>query len=100
MSSWHTALLARCSVLYLPATGIRKQGTREKANYTLPRAGKRGRGWRRDKEVTPLYIAWLPTILFCNIFRIFLWKQEANPIHTLAFATLSSREKPMLWLFF
>lgn len=41
MSPWHTALLARYSVLYLPATGVRKRGAQGRAKRPLPRAGKR-----------------------------------------------------------
>ena len=41
VSPWHTTLLARYSVLYLPATGGTETGAQGRAKRPLPRAGKR-----------------------------------------------------------
>ena len=73
VSPWHTTLLARYSVLYLPATGVRKRGAQGGAKRPLPRAGKRCRGWQVYKVRADHLIRWYALGRNCQSSHSPLW---------------------------
>ena len=73
VSPWHTTLLARYSVLYLPATGVRKRGAQGRAKRPLPRAGKRCPGWQVYKVRADHLIRWYTLGRYCQSTHSLLW---------------------------
>lgn len=73
VSPWHTTLLARYSVLYLPATGVRKRGRKVGQSALYHGLGKGARGWQVYKVRADHLIRWYALGRNCQSSHSPLW---------------------------
>lgn len=73
VSPWHTTLLARYSVLYLPATGVRKRRRKVGQSALYHGLGKGARGWQVYKVRADHLIRWYALGRNCQSSHSALW---------------------------